>query len=164
MGCQGRKAALIARGYSGRFSFRSVSVWYDASRRAWNTGAAVSSLAATADRKTCGKIDTSICDGWDGFGWSRPVYFVTVLPHGSAAAHSLPNTIVADDDSRQRMACRPKSTPWMVAVVGCYHPLCRVHVHFFCAAEHDAKTLSVLLIAWKEWTSKQVARESTPRL
>jgi putative transposase len=33
------------------------------------------------------------------------------------------------------------------------------HVHFFCAAEHTAKTLSVFVGAWKEWTSKQIARE-----
>lgn len=33
------------------------------------------------------------------------------------------------------------------------------HVHFFCAAGHTAKTLSVFVGAWKEWTSKRIARE-----
>jgi len=36
------------------------------------------------------------------------------------------------------------------------------HVHFFCAAEHNAKSLSVFVGAWKEWTSKRIARELGP--
>src|SRR5436190_7851098 len=33
------------------------------------------------------------------------------------------------------------------------------HVHFFCRAELGAKTLPVFMQRWKEWTSKQMARE-----
>src|SRR5438552_13874852 len=33
------------------------------------------------------------------------------------------------------------------------------HVHFFCRAELDAKKLSVFMRAWKQWTSKRMARE-----
>jgi REP element-mobilizing transposase RayT len=33
------------------------------------------------------------------------------------------------------------------------------HVHFFCSAELDAKTLSTFMQAWKQWTSKRIARE-----
>ena len=30
------------------------------------------------------------------------------------------------------------------------------HVHFFCAAEHNAKTLTEFVRLWKQWTTKQV--------
>jgi REP element-mobilizing transposase RayT len=33
------------------------------------------------------------------------------------------------------------------------------HVHFFCRAELDSKALPVFMQRWKEWTSKQVARD-----
>ena len=33
------------------------------------------------------------------------------------------------------------------------------HVHFFCSAEHDAKQLSALMRAWKQWTSKRAKAE-----
>jgi putative transposase len=33
------------------------------------------------------------------------------------------------------------------------------HVHFFCSAELDAKTLPRFVQAWKQWTSKRMARE-----
>lgn len=33
------------------------------------------------------------------------------------------------------------------------------HVHFFAAAEVDAKRLSKFMQAWKQWTSKRMARE-----
>jgi REP element-mobilizing transposase RayT len=33
------------------------------------------------------------------------------------------------------------------------------HVHFFCSAELDAKTLPIFMQRWKEWTSKRIVRE-----
>jgi putative transposase len=33
------------------------------------------------------------------------------------------------------------------------------HVHFFCRAELDAKTLAKFMQRWKEWTSKRIVRE-----
>ena len=33
------------------------------------------------------------------------------------------------------------------------------HVHFFCRAELNAKTLPTFIQAWKQWTSKRMARE-----
>ena len=33
------------------------------------------------------------------------------------------------------------------------------HVHFFCSAELNAKTLPKFMQAWKQWTSKRIARE-----
>jgi REP element-mobilizing transposase RayT len=33
------------------------------------------------------------------------------------------------------------------------------HVHFFCSAELDAKTMPTFMQAWKQWTSKRLARE-----
>jgi putative transposase len=33
------------------------------------------------------------------------------------------------------------------------------HVHFFCSAELDAKALPAFMQAWKQWTSKRMARE-----
>src|SRR5215831_9393229 len=38
------------------------------------------------------------------------------------------------------------------------------HVHFFCSAEFDAKTLPTFIQAWKQWTSKRIARESSTYL
>ena len=35
------------------------------------------------------------------------------------------------------------------------------HVHFFCAAELDAKPLPKFMQAWKQWTAKRVARDTT---
>lgn len=32
------------------------------------------------------------------------------------------------------------------------------HVHFFCAAQPDAKSLSAFVGKWKEWTAKYVHR------
>jgi REP element-mobilizing transposase RayT len=33
------------------------------------------------------------------------------------------------------------------------------HVHFFCSAELDAKALPTFMQAWKQWTTKRIARE-----
>ena len=33
------------------------------------------------------------------------------------------------------------------------------HVHFFCSAELDAKSLPTFMQAWKQWTSKRMARQ-----
>jgi putative transposase len=33
------------------------------------------------------------------------------------------------------------------------------HVHFFCAPDHDSKSLSDFMLAWKQWTSKRMIRE-----
>jgi len=33
------------------------------------------------------------------------------------------------------------------------------HLHFFCSAELDAKPLPAFMQAWKQWTSKRMARE-----
>ena len=33
------------------------------------------------------------------------------------------------------------------------------HVHFFCSAELDGKTLPTFMQAWKQWSSKRLARE-----
>ena len=37
------------------------------------------------------------------------------------------------------------------------------HVHFFCAAEHNAKTLSEFMRLWKQWTTKRI-KAAEPRL
>ena len=33
------------------------------------------------------------------------------------------------------------------------------HVHFFCASELDAKSLSKFMQLWKQWTSKRLVRD-----
>jgi len=33
------------------------------------------------------------------------------------------------------------------------------HVHFFCSAELDAKSLPKFMQSWKQWTSKRIDRE-----
>lgn len=33
------------------------------------------------------------------------------------------------------------------------------HIHFFCTASHDAKSLSDFMKYWKQWTSKRIRRE-----
>jgi REP element-mobilizing transposase RayT len=34
------------------------------------------------------------------------------------------------------------------------------HVHFFCSAELEAKPLPAFMQAWKQWTSKRIAKET----
>jgi putative transposase len=42
--------------------------------------------------------------------------------------------------------------------IGCY-VIMPDHMHFFCSAELGAKALSTFIQAWKQWTSKRIARE-----
>ena len=85
-----------------------------------------------------------------------PVYFVTVCAH--ERRRILSNAIAA----------RILIDEWRVAnerhgwLVGRY-VIMPDHVHFFCAAEHDAKTLPEFVRLWKQWTTKRV-NEVEPNL
>jgi REP-associated tyrosine transposase len=85
-----------------------------------------------------------------------PVYFVTACTYGR-------QRILADADVAGIL-----TDEWRAAherhgwLVGRYVVM-PDHVHFFCAAEHDAKTLSEFVRLWKQWTTKRM-KTMKPRL
>jgi len=81
-----------------------------------------------------------------------PVYFVTTCTQHRRPI--LATTAVANILSDEWRTAH-KRHGWLVG----RYVIMPDHVHFFCAAEPNAKTLSVLIGAWKEWTSKRIARE-----
>src|ERR1019366_7309603 len=78
-----------------------------------------------------------------------PVYFVTVCAHERRRILSNANAV------------RILIDEWRVAnerhgwLVGRY-VIMPDHVHFFCAAEHNAKTLPEFVRLWKQWTTKRM--------
>jgi REP element-mobilizing transposase RayT len=67
-------------------------------------------------------------------------------------------------DSRLKESCKDSADEWRDAhdrhgwAIGRYI-IVPDHVHFFCRAELNAKTLPTFIQAWKQWTSKRMARE-----
>jgi REP element-mobilizing transposase RayT len=84
-----------------------------------------------------------------------PVYFVTVCTQQRRPI--LASVAVADILTGEWRAAHQRHG-WLVG----RYVIMPDHVHFFCAAEHRAKTLSVFVGAWKEWTTKRIARELGP--
>ncbi|MGD1019727.1 MAG: transposase [Verrucomicrobiia bacterium] len=84
-----------------------------------------------------------------------PVYFVTTCTRQRRPVLAVAG--VADILTAEWRAAGERHG-WMVG----RYVIMPDHVHFFCAAEHNAKTLSVFVGAWKEWTSKRIAREFGP--
>jgi putative transposase len=84
-----------------------------------------------------------------------PVYFVTACTHEWRTV--LATGAVADILIDEWRAAE-KRHGWLVG----RYVIMPDHVHFFCATEHNAKTLSVFVGAWKEWTSKRITREIGP--
>jgi len=81
-----------------------------------------------------------------------PIYFVTTctLERRSILASNEVPKILSDEwkNAHNRHG-------W---AIGCY-VIMPDHVHFFCSAELDAKTLPIFMQAWKQWTSKGITRE-----
>jgi len=84
-----------------------------------------------------------------------PFYFVTACTDQRRLV--LAATAVADILTDEWRTAH-KSHGWLVG----RYVIMPDHVHFFCAAQPNAKTLSVFIGAWKEWTSKRIARELGP--
>src|ERR1700722_3561472 len=84
-----------------------------------------------------------------------PVYFVTACTHNRRPI--LASTVVANILTSEWRAARERHG-WLVG----RYVIMPDHVHFFCVAETEAKTLAVFVGAWKEWTSKRIARELGP--
>ena len=82
----------------------------------------------------------------------HPIYFVTTCTSGrqSILAIDIVAAILADEwrAARQRHG-------WAIG----RYVIMPDHVHFFCAAEPDAKPLPKFMQLWKQWTSKRLARE-----
>jgi putative transposase len=78
-----------------------------------------------------------------------PVYFVTVCTNQRRPI--LATAAVADILVGEWRAAQERHG-W---VVGRY-VIMPDHVHFFCAAEHDVKTLAKFVRLWKQWTTKGI--------
>jgi REP-associated tyrosine transposase len=83
---------------------------------------------------------------------NRSIYFITTCTskrRATLASKIVANILVAEwRDSHDRHG-------WAVG----RYVIMPDHVHFFCSAELDAKPLPAFMQAWKQWTSKRMARE-----
>jgi REP element-mobilizing transposase RayT len=81
----------------------------------------------------------------------QPIYFVTTCSHlrkPILASEPLVQVLIKEwQDARERHG-------WAIG----RYVIMPDHVHFFCAAELDAKPLSIFIGFWKEWTSKEIKR------
>jgi putative transposase len=82
----------------------------------------------------------------------QPIYFITTCTFGRRTILAT-NEIAAILTDEWRNAHNRHG--W---AIGCY-VIMPDHVHFFCRAEPDAKSLPILMQKWKEWSSKRMARE-----
>jgi REP element-mobilizing transposase RayT len=82
----------------------------------------------------------------------QPIYFITTCTFGRRATLATKEiaTLLSDEwrDAHDRHG-------WAVG----RYVIMPDHVHFFCRAELDAKSLPICIQRWKEWTSKRIARE-----
>lgn len=85
-----------------------------------------------------------------------PVYFVTACAEQRRPVFADGNIvgILTDEWCSAR-----KLHGWLVG----RYVIMPDHVHFFCAAEPEAKTLSEFVRLWKQWTTKRI-RTAEPRL
>jgi len=83
--------------------------------------------------------------------FDHPIYFVTTCTLGrqrvlaDEAVHALCREIWAEGERLQH---------WLVG----RYVIMPDHVHFFCAAQPEAKSISVFVGKWKEWTAKYANR------
>jgi REP element-mobilizing transposase RayT len=78
-----------------------------------------------------------------------PVYFVTACTHQRHPILAVP--VVADILTGEWRAGGQRHG-WLVG----RYVIMPDHVHFFCAAEPNAKTLSESVRLWKQWTTKRI--------
>jgi REP element-mobilizing transposase RayT len=82
----------------------------------------------------------------------QPIYFVTTCTFRRRAvlATSQIATLLSDEwrDAHDRHG-------WAIG----RYVIMPDHVHFFCRAELDAKSLPIFMQKWKQWSSKRMARE-----
>ena len=81
-----------------------------------------------------------------------PIYFITTCAFRRRtilASKDVAEILISEwRNARERHGC----------VIGRY-VIMPDHVHFFCSAELDGKTLPTFMQAWKQWSSKRLARE-----
>jgi len=82
----------------------------------------------------------------------QPIYFITTCTFGRRTILAT-NEIAAILTDEWRNAHNRHS--WAIG----RYVIMPDHVHFFCRAELDAKSLPILMQKWKEWSSKRMARE-----
>ena len=80
---------------------------------------------------------------------NSPVYFVTICTH--QRQRILGNKAVAGILTDEWRNAHQRHG-WLVG----RYVIMPDHVHFFCTAEHVAKTLSEFVRLWKQWTAKRV--------
>lgn len=81
-----------------------------------------------------------------------PIYFITTCTHERRAI--LTSNEVAKILSQEWHDAHDRHG-WTIG----RYVIMPDHVHFFCSAELDAKTLPSFMQAWKQWTSKRIRRE-----
>jgi len=82
--------------------------------------------------------------------WIRdPIYFLTICSYRRKPI--LDQAVIAKLLMREWRRARPQHG-WAIG----RYVIMPDHVHFFCAAEAEAKPLSVFVGSWKEWTSKGI--------
>lgn len=79
----------------------------------------------------------------------QPIYFITTCTYRRKPILTLPQN--ADILASEWQSARERHG-WAVG----RFVIMPDHVHFFCAPEHDAKTLSDFVGAWKRWTSRRI--------
>jgi REP element-mobilizing transposase RayT len=84
-----------------------------------------------------------------------PVYFVTTCTHQRRPILAV--AAAADILTGEWRAAHQRHG-WLVG----RYVIMPDHAHFFCAAEHNAKTLSEFVRLWKQWTTKQM-KAAEPR-
>jgi REP element-mobilizing transposase RayT len=95
---------------------------------------------------------TSTCDDFSVCGYATPIYFVTTCTYRKKRILACEK--VASILSREWKNARERHG-WAIG----RYVIMPDHVHFFCAPELDAKTLSIFAGLWKEWTSKAIKRQ-----
>jgi putative transposase len=85
-----------------------------------------------------------------------PIYFVTACTRHrrSVLATNAVARMLIDE-----WRCAHDRHGWLVG----RYVIMPDHVHFFCRAERDAKTLSDFVGSWKRWTSRRITAPVKPR-
>ncbi len=86
-----------------------------------------------------------------------PVYFVTACTH---QRHPILAVAVVAGILTGEWRAGGERHGWLVG----RYVIMPDHVHFFCAAEPNAKTLSEFVRLWKQWTTKRMKAAGLPAL
>jgi REP element-mobilizing transposase RayT len=80
-----------------------------------------------------------------------PIYFITICTRNrrNILTHETAASVLIEEWQRAR-----ERHSWAIG----RYVIMPDHVHFFCRPEHEAKTLSRFIGAWKTWTSRKIQK------